>query len=425
MASAPLVSVVIATYNWSSVLRFAIASVLRQTLGDFELWVIGDACTDDSEQVVASFGDARVYWHNRDRNSASQAAPNNDGVARSRGRYIAYLGQDDLWHPEHLASTVATARATGADVVYALAEVISPGGDREISGLTTGGELTAADYVVPSSLLHRRELFEEVGPWPLAEEEAWPVDIAWQQRLWAAGKSFRGTGRLTVIKFPSAQRSRSYVEKPSHEQREYTGRLLAEPDFVERELVAVARAALTHPPRGFRVADIPVGAKGWLHSLNRQRRGLDGGETMTPLTPEQSTGLRLRLLSAPARVPAGKRFVVSVELENQTAVVLRSTLPNPVQLSYHWFDENGERVVFGGLRTPLFQTLGPGRSESYSVTVNAPSAAGRYRLRAESVQELVRWHEHPGAECDAWIDVEHGEAPGAGGVSETVTKTVQ
>ena len=58
--AAPAVSVVIATYNWSSVLRFAIRSVLAQHLADFELIVVGDGCTDDSDAVVRGFGDARI-----------------------------------------------------------------------------------------------------------------------------------------------------------------------------------------------------------------------------------------------------------------------------------------------------------------------------------------------------------------------------
>ena len=54
MKPTPLVSVVIATFNWSAALRLAIRSVLQQTLGDFEVLVVGDACTDDSEAVVAA-----------------------------------------------------------------------------------------------------------------------------------------------------------------------------------------------------------------------------------------------------------------------------------------------------------------------------------------------------------------------------------
>jgi glycosyltransferase involved in cell wall biosynthesis len=56
-ADPPLVSVVTATYNYSSVLRQAIASVRAQDYPRWEMIVVGDACTDDSAEVVASFRD--------------------------------------------------------------------------------------------------------------------------------------------------------------------------------------------------------------------------------------------------------------------------------------------------------------------------------------------------------------------------------
>ena len=89
---APLVSVITATYNWSSVLRYAIQSVLRQTCQDFEMIVVGDGCTDDSAEVVASFDDPRLRWHNLPHNTGHQSAPNNAGLELARGRYVAYLG---------------------------------------------------------------------------------------------------------------------------------------------------------------------------------------------------------------------------------------------------------------------------------------------------------------------------------------------
>ncbi len=100
----PLVTVIIATYNWSSVLRHAVRSVLWQTYENFELLVIGDGCTDDSEEVVASFGDPRVRWINLPENVGSQSGPNNRGLELARGEYIAYQGHDDVWHPKHLAT---------------------------------------------------------------------------------------------------------------------------------------------------------------------------------------------------------------------------------------------------------------------------------------------------------------------------------
>ena len=54
MTAEPRVSVIIAAYNYSSVLRYAIETVRWQTFADWELIVVGDCCTDDSEQVVAS-----------------------------------------------------------------------------------------------------------------------------------------------------------------------------------------------------------------------------------------------------------------------------------------------------------------------------------------------------------------------------------
>ena len=70
----PRVTVVIATYNWSSVLSHAIASVLDQTLSDFEVLVVGDGCTDDSADVVESFRDPRVLWNNLPLNSGQSTA---------------------------------------------------------------------------------------------------------------------------------------------------------------------------------------------------------------------------------------------------------------------------------------------------------------------------------------------------------------
>src|SRR3984893_7629219 len=100
MFAPPIVSVVIATYNRSNVLRCAITSVLAQTFDNFELLVVGDCCTDDTEAVVLSSDDDRVRWHNLLENCGNQYGPNNYGLKHARGRYIAYLGHDDLWHPD-------------------------------------------------------------------------------------------------------------------------------------------------------------------------------------------------------------------------------------------------------------------------------------------------------------------------------------
>ena len=94
----PSVTVIIPTYNWSNVLPYSIASVLRQTLSDFELLVIGDGCTDDSEAVVRRVDDPRVKWINLPKNTGHQSEPNNEGLRQARGQCIAYLGHDTISH---------------------------------------------------------------------------------------------------------------------------------------------------------------------------------------------------------------------------------------------------------------------------------------------------------------------------------------
>jgi glycosyltransferase involved in cell wall biosynthesis len=83
-------------HDRSGTLKFPLQSLLGQEFRDFEARVVGDGCTDESEEVVASFGDRHLHWTNLCQNSGSQAAPNNEGLRRARGRYIAYLGHDDL-----------------------------------------------------------------------------------------------------------------------------------------------------------------------------------------------------------------------------------------------------------------------------------------------------------------------------------------
>jgi len=84
----PLVSVVVATYNWSSVLRYALLSAQNQTFRNFEVLVIGDGCIDDSAEVVESLGDPRFRWENLPVNSGHQSTPNNRGIELARGEWV-------------------------------------------------------------------------------------------------------------------------------------------------------------------------------------------------------------------------------------------------------------------------------------------------------------------------------------------------
>ncbi len=279
IADPPLVSVVTATYNWSEVLRWAIRSVRRQSYPRWELIVVGDACSDDSAEVVAAFGDERIRWHNRERNAGSQSLPNNDGIAMARGELIAYLGHDDLWTPDHLSRLVTAQRRVDADLAFALTEVIGPPGSgmRNIVGQYAGNTY-GGGHLPPSALLHKRELAERLGGWRDYREIEMPPDADFLHRACVAGSSFVCSGALTCFKLPSAMRRNSYVERSSEEQEELTGRMEAERAFQLRELGRAVASRLLHPrtdPHSFGPQVGPDAGKGAHVREARRIRGLD------------------------------------------------------------------------------------------------------------------------------------------------------
>jgi len=81
----PRVSVIIATYNRSDVLRCAVATVQFQTLADWELIVVGDECTDETASVMREFKDPRIRFVNIPENLGEQSGPANRGFEIAQG----------------------------------------------------------------------------------------------------------------------------------------------------------------------------------------------------------------------------------------------------------------------------------------------------------------------------------------------------
>jgi glycosyltransferase involved in cell wall biosynthesis len=224
----PRVSVIIATYNWSSVLPYSIGSVLRQTMPDFEILVVGDGCTDDSEAVVAAIGDPRIRWFNLPANTRHQSGPNNEGLRQARGEFIAYLGHDDLWLPHHLEAHVAALDSSSAVMTYSLLVAVTPDDD-ELRPVRPRPEDGA--WSPPSCTVHRRSVTEAVGGWRDYREITVPPEIDLWRRARAAGFEFKFVRRLTAIKFPASTRRGVYQTRPNHEQAVWSRRIASEPDL--------------------------------------------------------------------------------------------------------------------------------------------------------------------------------------------------
>jgi glycosyltransferase involved in cell wall biosynthesis len=275
----PLISVIIPTYNWSTVLRLAIRSVLWQSEQRFEILVMGDACTDDSEQVVKSFGDRRIRWHNLAVNSGSQSAPNNAGLSLARGSYVAYLGHDDVWHPDHLRTMLSTISSIQADFASSLVEMIGPKGTnfRLVTGVYPPGGYDGVKGLPPSGLMHRREAASVLGGWTDYRTIWRNPDTDFVYRAWEAGMRFVSTKELTVFKFNSALRKNSYVEKPSHEQARYQRRIEKRRWFLLEESLAIARVHYFRLPMKAPAYVPPPNphTPGWTVTQARKFRGLE------------------------------------------------------------------------------------------------------------------------------------------------------
>lgn len=240
----PLVSVVTATYNRSHVLRTAIASLRRQTLTDWEQIIVGDACSDDTERVVAAFADPRLRFVNLNENVGEQSGPNNEGIRRARGRYIAFLNHDDLWLPDHLESLVKVIEARQADLAYARGISVLPDGSRRLLGAAPGGVYLPIADVHASLWLCRRDLFADVGPWRHSRS-CWAVPSQdWLIRAWRLGKKIVASDRITVVAVHASYYRDCFRETRSAVHDALWQRLLGEAHFIENEATAAALEAL-------------------------------------------------------------------------------------------------------------------------------------------------------------------------------------
>jgi glycosyltransferase involved in cell wall biosynthesis/tetratricopeptide (TPR) repeat protein len=96
----PKVTVLMGTYNRPDYLREAIASVVAQVMDNWELLVMNDGGVD-VRHIVQEFADERVRYFHDDINRGF-AFRVNFGLKEARGEYVAYLGDDDLYYPDHL-----------------------------------------------------------------------------------------------------------------------------------------------------------------------------------------------------------------------------------------------------------------------------------------------------------------------------------
>ena len=183
----PTISIVITCYNYSCYLAGCLDSVLSQTFQDFEVIVVNDGSTDNTDEVIFPYiKDPRIIYIKQ--KNSGQAKAKNTGIQKSKGRLIAFLDADDLWDTTKLEKQMPLFDDKGVGVVYSRVRYIDEQGDdvsfqHKSTYLTPrAGKITEflfIDNFIPfSSSVVRRECFERVGVF----DESIRMGIDWD--LW-------------------------------------------------------------------------------------------------------------------------------------------------------------------------------------------------------------------------------------------------
>lgn len=101
----PKVSVIIPTYNRAHLIDKSIQSVLNQTYQNFEIIIVDDASTDNTEEVVNSFASQKIIYLKHEKNKGANAA-RNSGIAIAKAGLLAFNDSDDKWMPTKLEKQI-------------------------------------------------------------------------------------------------------------------------------------------------------------------------------------------------------------------------------------------------------------------------------------------------------------------------------
>lgn len=167
-ADAPLVSVVVATYNRPDLLRVSLATIERQTYPALEIVVVNDGGCNVGD-IVAGFPRARLIETAQNR---GPAAARNRGLAEARGTFASFFDDDDEMFPDHIATLMNALRRTNLDVAYGqLTNIVVPSRESRQSASAIASQTALLDHadiqwagaLAPTAVLFRRALVDRVG----------------------------------------------------------------------------------------------------------------------------------------------------------------------------------------------------------------------------------------------------------------------
>jgi glycosyltransferase involved in cell wall biosynthesis len=165
--ASPLISVVIPTYNRLELLKQTVDSVRNQTFTHFEIIVVDDGSSDGTSEWLDQQEDLIVIHQA----NSGIATSRNNGIARSRGKWVAFVDHDDLWDPGKLQVQADFILERPDHALVAVRHVRlgsayrSPKRPRWIKGDLLV-EVYSKSFIHTSSVVIRKDALEEIGGFP-------------------------------------------------------------------------------------------------------------------------------------------------------------------------------------------------------------------------------------------------------------------
>jgi glycosyltransferase involved in cell wall biosynthesis len=187
-----LVSVIVPTYERPAEVRRAVMSVLAQTHRDLELIVVDDASSKRVAEVLSDIRDERLIVVRHDVNKGLSAA-RNTGIAKSRGSWLAFLDDDDVWLAEKLERQLTFMRDEAPDADASVVDILdlSTGVHHRCSDIARdkGVDRLFLHYDqgigIGSTMLARRSVFQRIGEFDVNFRRV--EDWEWLLRFYIAG----------------------------------------------------------------------------------------------------------------------------------------------------------------------------------------------------------------------------------------------
>lgn len=131
-----LVSIIMPSYNTALYIEETIQSVLNQTYPNWELIIVDDCSTDNTDEVLEKIKDPRIHYLKNEKNSGA-AVSRNKALRKAKGQWIAFLDSDDLWMPNKLEKQIRFMEENGYAFSYTNYEEIDVNGNK--TGVTVTG----------------------------------------------------------------------------------------------------------------------------------------------------------------------------------------------------------------------------------------------------------------------------------------------